>query len=87
MAKQSMNFELIQPLKDKINLIEDVMIPGIKNGISNTKDLCTKVGSAKLTASFDAAEGGLSEVLKALDELLEVLHNMVKQYEKLENAV
>lgn len=87
MAAQKLNMELIPKLKNEITLLEDQLIPSVKNGMESTLEICEETGSPKLISSCKSASEGVDAVVDTFKELAESLKVLLKYYEKAESAL
>ena len=84
---QNLNADFIPKITNCIDAIEDVVKPNIMKGLESNIEMAKATGSEKFMKSAEALDAGVSELLKAADNLLEILTNVRNQYQKINEAL
>lgn len=84
---QNMNSEFSGKLKRACEVLRADVIDNVKKGIDNTVEMTKATGSDKFVKSGESLEAGTKELLKAAEELVEVLEKVAKQYDAVNAAL
>lgn len=84
---QNMNMDFIPKISSSIEILDDTVIKNLQKGSEGVVEMAEATGSAKFTTSANNFKGGVEELIKAGQELIEVLTNVKTQYAKLDSAL
>lgn len=82
----SVNLEIVPKLKSALPTISEEMIPNVKKTIDEIDDAAAYTGVPFLIKSAESNREGAELVLKATEELVEVIEEFLSKYGKLAEA-
>lgn len=87
MAVQNINTELISRAQAAVEALEEMGIKKLRAGIEEAVEIAKESGSPKLISNMNSFEESSNEVLKAMEEVYEILSRMVTEYKKLDEVL